>query len=66
MARVEIAPRVGDDLGCIFDHLARYDLDSTPARIREIIQAIILGDIWSRGPKARRALAPCNSNVLTL
>ena len=40
MARVEIAPGVGDDLDRIFDHLARYDLDSTPARIREIIQAI--------------------------
>ena len=40
MARVEIAPAVGDDLERIFDHLARYDVDNAASRIQEIIQAI--------------------------
>jgi plasmid stabilization system protein ParE len=40
MARVEIAPEVGDDLDRIFDYLAKHDADGAPARIREIIQAI--------------------------
>jgi len=35
-----LAPEVGDDLDRIFDHLARYDVDNVPSRIREIIQAI--------------------------
>jgi len=40
MSRIELAPEVGDDLERIFDHLARYDVDNVPSRIREIIQAI--------------------------
>jgi len=40
MSRIELAPEVGDDLERIFDHLAEYDVDDAPARIREIIQAI--------------------------
>lgn len=40
MSRVEIAPEVGEDFDRIFDHLAQYDLESAPARIGEIIEAI--------------------------
>jgi toxin ParE1/3/4 len=40
MSRIELAPEVGDDLDRIFDHLAKYDVDDAPSRIREIIQAI--------------------------
>lgn len=40
MARIELAPELGDDLDRIFDHVARRDLDGAPARIREIIDAI--------------------------
>ncbi len=39
MSRVEIAPEFGDDSDRIFDHLAQHELESTPARIGEIIQA---------------------------
>lgn len=40
MARIELAPEVGDDLDRIFDHLSRHDVANAPARIHEIIQAI--------------------------
>ena len=40
MARIELAPEVGDDLDRIFDYLSRHDVGNVPARIREIIQAI--------------------------
>lgn len=40
MSRIELAPEVGDDLNRILDHLAQYDVDDAPSRIREIIQAI--------------------------
>ena len=40
MSRIELAPEVGDDLERILDHLAAYDVDDAPERIREIIQAI--------------------------
>jgi plasmid stabilization system protein ParE len=39
MARVEIAPEVGDDFDRIFDRLAQYDPESTAVRIGEIIDA---------------------------
>ena len=44
MSRIELAPEVGDDFERIFDHLARYDVDAAPSRIREIIQAIAVLD----------------------
>jgi len=44
MSRIELAPEVGDDLDRIFDHLAQYDVDEAPSRIREIIQAIAVLD----------------------
>ena len=40
MARVELAPEVGDDLERIIDHLAEHDAADIPSRIREIIEAI--------------------------
>ncbi|MES3014935.1 MAG: type II toxin-antitoxin system RelE/ParE family toxin [Pseudomonadota bacterium] len=44
MARIELAPEVGDDLDRIFDHVAQRDLDGAAERIREIIDAIsVLG-----------------------
>lgn len=44
MSRIELASEVGDDFERIFDHLAQYDVDDMPLRIREIIQAIaVLG-----------------------
>jgi plasmid stabilization system protein ParE len=39
VARIEIAPEVGDDFDRIFDHLAQTDVERAPARIGEIIQA---------------------------
>jgi plasmid stabilization system protein ParE len=40
MARIELAPEVGDDIERILDHLAEYQAEDAPARIQEIIQAI--------------------------
>jgi toxin ParE1/3/4 len=40
MARVELAPEVGDDFDRILDHLYKYEVDDTPARIEEILQGI--------------------------
>lgn len=40
MAKIELAPEVGDDIERILDHLAQYQVEDTPARIQEIIQAI--------------------------
>ena len=40
MARIELAPEVGDDLDRIFDHRAHQALDGAAAHIREIVEAI--------------------------
>ncbi|HQR77937.1 MAG TPA: type II toxin-antitoxin system RelE/ParE family toxin [Burkholderiaceae bacterium] len=40
MARVELAPEVGDDFDRIFDHFAIHDHEHAAARIGEIIQAM--------------------------
>jgi toxin ParE1/3/4 len=40
VARIELAPEVGDDLDRIFDHLARNDASDAVARIRQIIDAV--------------------------
>lgn len=40
MARIELAPEVGDDIERILGHLAQYQVQNASARIREIIQAI--------------------------
>lgn len=39
MSRIELAPGVGDDFDRILDHLAQYEIDDAPSRIREIIEA---------------------------
>lgn len=54
MARVELAPEVGDDLDRMFDHVARHDLDGAAARIREIIDAI---SVLETSPMIGRAAA---------
>jgi toxin ParE1/3/4 len=40
VARVELAPEVGDDFDRIFDHLADHDLEHAVARVGEIIEAL--------------------------
>ncbi|MEQ1686757.1 MAG: type II toxin-antitoxin system RelE/ParE family toxin [Burkholderiaceae bacterium] len=40
MAKIELAPEVGEDLDRIFDHLARQALDGAAVHVREIIDAI--------------------------
>lgn len=40
MSRIELAPEIGEDIDRILEHLAQYEVEDTPDRIREIIQAI--------------------------
>lgn len=40
MTRIEIAPEVFDDLDRIFDHIAKFDVGSAPARIQDILDAV--------------------------
>lgn len=40
MARIELAPEVGDDFARILEHLHRYDVTDARSRIQEIIEAI--------------------------
>jgi toxin ParE1/3/4 len=40
VARIELAPEVGDDFDRIFDHLAEHDLEHAVARVGEIIEAL--------------------------
>jgi len=40
VARIQLAPEVGDDIECILDHLAQYQLEDAPGRIQEILEAI--------------------------
>jgi plasmid stabilization system protein ParE len=40
MTRVELAPEIREDFERILDHLAKHEVDDSPARIGEIIQAI--------------------------
>jgi toxin ParE1/3/4 len=47
MSRIELAPELGEDFDRIFDHLARYDVNDPPSRIREIVQAI---DVLEHNP----------------
>jgi plasmid stabilization system protein ParE len=35
-----LAPEIGEDIDRILEHLAQYEVEDTPDRIREIIQAI--------------------------
>lgn len=40
MARIELAPEVGEDLDRILDHLQRHEVEHVAARLREIIEAV--------------------------
>ena len=40
MTRIELAPEVAEDFDRILDHLAQHEVETGPARIQEIIQAI--------------------------
>ena len=47
MSRIELAPELADDFDRVLDHLARYDVDDAPSRVRQIIQAI---DVLEHNP----------------
>lgn len=47
MARIELAPEVGDDFNRIFEHLASWKIEQSEVRIREIIAAI---DVLAHSP----------------
>ena len=40
MARIETAPEVFEDFDRFFEHIARFDVGSAPARIAQIVQAV--------------------------
>ncbi|BBO99508.1 type II toxin-antitoxin system RelE/ParE family toxin [Sulfuriferula nivalis] len=40
MAKIELAPEVGDDIDQILDHLAQSEIEDAPLRILAITQAI--------------------------
>jgi toxin ParE1/3/4 len=40
VARIQLAPEVGDDIERILDHLAQYQVENAPDRIQEILEAI--------------------------
>ena len=40
MARIELAPEVGEDIERILEHLVLHEVDDASARIGEILQAI--------------------------
>jgi len=40
MSRIELAPELMADFDRILDHLAQYEVEGAPSRIREIIEAI--------------------------
>jgi len=53
VSRIELAPEVGDDFNRILDHLAQYEVEDTPSRIREIIEAI---DVLEHNPLIGRPI----------
>ncbi len=54
MPAIEIAPEVGDDIDRILEHLDQHAVADTPARIREIVEAI---DILATNPFIGRPAA---------
>ena len=54
MARIELAPEVGDDFERILEHLTQYEVENTAARVRDIIQAI---DVLTTNPFIGRSAA---------
>ena len=51
MARVELAPEVGDDLDRILEHLFQHQGADAPSRIEDIIRAI---DVLETNPRIGR------------
>lgn len=47
MSRIELAPELADDFDRILDHLAQYEVEDAPSRIREIVEAI---DVLEHNP----------------
>jgi len=47
MARVELAPALGDDFDRILDHLLSHQVAQAPSRIEDVIKAI---DVLERNP----------------
>jgi plasmid stabilization system protein ParE len=47
MSRIELALELTDDFDRILDHLAQYEVEDAPSRIREIIEAI---DVLEHNP----------------
>ncbi len=62
MARIEIAPGVGDDFDRILDHLTGFGARDARARIHEIIRAI---DVLETNPRIGRP-APGNKRELVI
>lgn len=56
MARIELAPEVGEDLTQILDHLHRHEIEHAAARLREIIAAV---DVLRTNPQIGR---PANND----
>lgn len=42
MARIELATEVFDDFDRFFDHVSRFDVDSAPSRIADVLAALQL------------------------
>ena len=61
MARIDLAPEVGDDLERILDHLLQYDPGSAPSRVEEIVQAI---DVLSTSPLLGRPATSGNRELV--
>lgn len=53
MSRIELAPELADDFDRIFDHLTQHEVEDTPSRIREIIEAI---DVLAHNPLIGRPI----------
>ncbi len=53
MARVELAPDVGDDFDRILDHLSSHQVAQAASRIEDMIRAI---DVLERNPLIGRSL----------
>ena len=53
MSRIELVPELTDDFDRILDHLAQYEVEDAPSRIREIIEAI---DVLEHNPLIGRPI----------
>jgi plasmid stabilization system protein ParE len=47
LARIELAPEVFDDFDRFFDHMARFEVEDTPARMAELLEGV---QILARNP----------------